>query len=495
MNKYLILLIFLLPFSAFSQENAFEKAKKYFQNDTLKLNALAFLENNIDAHYSLKCYYTDSLGQKVDFDEFSYSNFNESQEQVTNRKLKLFTEKIEDKSVLTADNLIEIINRAFENWNRQWNKNLSFDDFCNYLLPYKIQSEPIENWQPIFENRFSYLGNGLNLPSEICKNVNNSLKTWFFSSWSFEKRETPFCLSPSQMLFRKQGYCQDLCALSAYVMRSLGVACSVDFTPAWATSSYDHSWCSFIDENGKHRAFEGVTGNADDFVIFREPSKVFRIAYAKQPSALAMQVPENEIPNSHLRRKNIIDVTDKYWRTTSAKFFLFSKIKNSEKQAIAGQARNDRAFNVAYLSVFNGLAWRVADWAKIENDSATFNKISVGAVYLPMNFENKKLSPVGFPVLINANKTVKELKINKQKPINITVTEAPQYLFYRIGKKYTFYYWDEKWVNAGTKTATESKVLTFDNIPSNTIYLLVPEYSQKKERIFTVKENGEIERW
>jgi hypothetical protein len=210
-----------------------------------------------------------------------------------------------------------------------------------------------------------------------------------------------------------------------------------------------------------------------------------------------MQVPENEIPASHLRRKNIIDVTDKYWRTTSVKLSLsfLRKQESPENRAIAGQARNDRAFDIAYLAVFNGLAWRVADWAKAENDSATFNKISVGAVYLPMNYENKKLSPAGFPVLIKADRAVKELKINKQKPINITVAEAPQYLFYRIGKKYTFYYWNGEWVKVGTKTATESKILTFDNIPSNTLYLLVPEYSQKKERIFTVNEKGEIERW
>jgi hypothetical protein len=465
----------------FAQQSAFDTARQHYraQGDTLKLKALAFLEDNIDVHDALKCYYTDSLGRKIDFNELSYPNYNASKEALNALQLKLYTEKIEDKSVLTAENLIEIINRSFENWQREWNKNLSFDDFCDYLLPYKVQNEPIENWYHIFENKFSYLSNNLSSPSEICKNVNANLKTWFFSSWAYEKRDAPFCLSPSQLLFRQEGHCQDMCNLSVYALRSLGVACSIDFTPAWATSSFNHWWCSFIDENGKHRAFEGTTGNAENFVIFREPGKVFRLGYRKQNSALAAKISKSEIPKGHLQMENIIDVTNEYWRTTSIKCAINNKVKS----------------DIAYLAIFNAMQWKPVDWAKISNDTATFSKLAVGVVYLPMNYENGKTSSSGFPVLINSDKTTKTLKINKQELINITVTEAAQYLFYRIGKKYTFFFWDGKWVNAGTKTATVDKILTFNNIPSNTVYLLVPEYSQRKDRIFTVNEKGEIERW
>ena len=88
-----------------------------------------------------------------------------------------------------------------------------------------------------------------------------------------------------------------------------------------------------------------------------------------------------------------------------------------------------------------------------------------------------------------------ELIPNYNNLISVKLFEKPKYLIYRIGKKYTFLYWDKKWINAGEKQATESKELIFDKIPSNTIYLLIPEYSQKKERIFTINDNNELEYW
>ena len=41
--------------------------------------------------------------------------------------------------VITAEYLIDNIDRAFDNWQkRPWNRSLSFEDFCEYLLPYRV---------------------------------------------------------------------------------------------------------------------------------------------------------------------------------------------------------------------------------------------------------------------------------------------------------------------------------------------------------------------
>jgi hypothetical protein len=336
----------------------------------------------------------------------------------------------------------------------------------------------LEDWQKIFYDKFSFLAK--NTAADICNSVNSNLKTWFFSSFAFEDRtELDYCLSPSQLLFREQGNCQDLCNLSVYAMRTLGLACGIDFTPAWATSSYNHWWCTYIDEQNRRRPFEGVTGAADDFVVFREPSKVFRITYREQPAALANRIPSGEIPNGHLRMKNITDVTPQYWRTTSATC-------NISKQTNNG---------ITYIGVFNALNWKPVDWCEIKNGTALFQNLSVGAVYIPLNYENGKTAPAGNPVLIRPDKSTQELAPDYNHKITVTVTEAPKYLIYRSGKKYIFFYWDNKWISAGTKTANETKMLSFENIPANTLYLLVPEYSEKKERIFTITEKGETERW
>ena len=481
MRKFLLILISgFTSIAIFAQSSIFEQAKKHYSqpNDSLKRQAVEFIEKNIDEHYSMIVGYQNSAGKKVNFDELTYPNFKESQQALKKMNLTAKTDRKNDVNQLKYNDLIEIIERGFSAWSKSWNKNLSFNDFCNYLLPYKIGNEPFENWYSTFEQKFSHLQKGKN-PREVVDISNTDLQKWFFSSWSFEKREVAYTLSPSQLLFREQGHCLDLCNLSAYVMRLMGVAVCVDFTPAWATSAYDHAWCAYIDENNKFKPFEGVKGKSADFVIFREPGKVFRVAYAKQPEALASILPPHEIPTSHLKQKNIIDVTDSYWRTADVNCTITEVSKNK----------------ISYISVFNASKWKIVGWGKVTDNKAFFDKLPVGVVYLPQNFENGKTSIAGDPFLIRANKSITYLKPDYDKKINVTVTEAPKYLYYRTGKKYAFYYWDNAWKHAGTKTATESKVLTFENVPSNTIYILIPEYSEKKERIFTINQKGEIERW
>ena len=47
--------------------------------------------------------------------------------------------KIYDAHIITAEYLIDNIDCAFDNWQkRPWNRSLSFEDFCEYLLPYRI---------------------------------------------------------------------------------------------------------------------------------------------------------------------------------------------------------------------------------------------------------------------------------------------------------------------------------------------------------------------
>ena len=480
-----IVLSCFLVLPSFAQDDVFLKVKKHYEatGETLKAKAVDFIDENIDIHSSCCYVWKDSTGKAFDFNELEYNNFNESRaalkQLIETYRLRPVRMEVKDREQMTEGILKDIIERGFESWNKPWNKNLSFDDFCDYLLPYRVQNEPFENWQENFSVRFSALAK--DKASDICNSANNQLKQWFFSSFAFEDRMgLRYMLSPSQMLFRKQGMCEDLCALSVYVMRTLGLACSVDFTPAWATSSYAHYWCTFIDETNVHRPFEGVTGTAADFVVYREPSKVFRISYRSRPDALAAQIPSEQIPPGHLRLANIIDVTKNYWRTAQ----LNSKLKKLP------------ANGITYIAVFNALNWYPVDWTKPQEEGDyTFNDLSVGVIYLPVNYENEQYIVAGYPVLIHADKKTTELVPDYNNKITINITEAPKYLKYRTGKKYSFYYWDDHWISAGTKVASDSKSLAFEEIPSNTVYLLVPEYSEGKERIFTVNKTGEIERW
>ena len=62
------------------------------------------------------------------------------------------------------------------------------------------------------------------------------------------------------------------------------------------------------------------------------------------------------------------------------------------------------------------------------------------------------------------------------------------------GKEYILYFWNNKWVEAGRKTASNGP-LVFSNVPSNAIYWLVEKDSREEERIFTVSEDGKQVWW
>lgn len=62
-----------------------------------------------------------------------------------------------DIHVITADYLIRNIDQAFVVWKkRPWNKDLSFDDFCELILPYRIGDETLEDWRSVYSEEFSF---------------------------------------------------------------------------------------------------------------------------------------------------------------------------------------------------------------------------------------------------------------------------------------------------------------------------------------------------
>ena len=55
--------------------------------------------------------------------------------------------KVMDSEVVDADYLAENIEYAFRAWELPWARSLSFEEFCRYLLPYKMGNEAPERWR------------------------------------------------------------------------------------------------------------------------------------------------------------------------------------------------------------------------------------------------------------------------------------------------------------------------------------------------------------
>jgi hypothetical protein len=127
--------------------------------------------------------------------------------------------------------------------------------------------------------------------------------------------------------------------------------------------------------------------------------------------------------------------------------------------------------------------------------------MACGVVYLPMIYKNGKEIPASDPYILMSNGTVEKLKTDKTHLRKITIEQKKNYLIFRAKASYTLYYWDTtgKWISLGSKTPGAlifpNTYLQYENTPFNALFILIPEYSEGKERPFTIDNNGKINWW
>lgn len=467
---------------------AFEEVLNEFKDDELKRKAAFFIFNNMKNHYSETVIWVDSLGKALDYDELNYSDYKTSihafRQKTRLNKVKPKISRIFDGDTISADYIINHINMILKTWNKPWNKHLEFEDFCEYVLPYRVMNEPVQYYQNIFFERFepfldSLSDNGVDYELQCL--VNMEIHKGYQNT--FQREDPRYRLplqGPLNLMHRKQGDCTNMVNYASYAMRSLGVPVTVDFTPWYSTSTGRHFWNVTWDKNGKASIFVGTRNNPGTYLIPRELGKVFRFKYSNNKDWIAHFLPENKLPHGFFRKKHIFDVTPEYGPCTDLVFNL--------------NVKTDSPY--AYISVFNGLNWKAVFFGKLNSQNKVcFKNMGRGAVYLPQIFKNNRFHSVAYPKLLRKDGTIEELRPDLKRRRCISIKEAEKYLIFRPGKKYALYYWDGKWKQLGLKVAQNHQALHFHDVPLNALLLLVPEYTNKKDRVFTIDVNGNREWW
>lgn len=466
----------------------FEQVLTHYHNsgDSLKFKAACFLLGHINTHYSKGMVWVDTTGRAVDFNELDYNSFDESLAAFDT--LKAVTAGINAKAIvyrdadtLSASFLIDNIENAFKAWQYPWNRELPFVDFCEYILPYRVSTEPVQEWRKAYfekNNRLLSQLKNSGLDYEACELINNSVSSSFFSTYNIGKRQEPIpLLGPLNLLHRMQGDCADLVNYTAYCMRSMGIPATVDFVPYWGTSSGRHFWNVTLDENGKPNYFMGGKENPGEYAIYKELPKVYRITYQEQPGCIGAKINNDSIPDDMLKMANLKDVTSKYVKTTGLELDLGVKH--------AGQA--------VFLCVHNNLKWKPV-CGEIANSAGRvhFKDIGCGIIYLPMVLKNMKFYPVDYPYCINHSGKIERKIPDREVKQQLVMNEEEGYLIYRPGKIYKLYYWDNKWRMLKREIYKNGNKLIFNNIPKNSVLVMIPEYTWGKERPFTIGDNSRI---
>lgn len=377
-----------------NRDELFQVIRHYQEKgDSLRLKAALFLIENMADKY----YYT---GKAID----EYYTFIDSVYQIQQEEYDIpaiyggFSNKAQylkeqptlngDAQTLSADYLIENIEEAFAVWNRPWNQHLSFEEFCELVLPYRVGSEIPESWRSLYRKRFEPFlqSDTIQTAQQACTTINNELikQTIHITQSSV----LPIDLCPTTLANIKFGLCGDYANQAVFAMRSVGIPVAVEIVPHWGDNNNSHVFNVVYDNNGRSHDFSGSEQNPDEHLIrFKNAiPKVYRKTFGKQSSSLAMQHKNEAIPPFFMNA-NLLDVTDNYP-------FIGAK-------DITIPLPEQPNHNFAYLCVFDPHGWIPVAWGNINGDKAYFKAVGPNIVYQTALYRDEKLEPIGDPFLLD----------------------------------------------------------------------------------------------
>lgn len=132
--------------------------------------------------------------------------------------------KVNDSHAVTAEYLISNIEHAFMVWQKQpWGKDVTFNDFCEFILPYRIEDEPLENWKEYYYNKYQPVLDSLLTTNKIEDAASIICDYLTRDPWTFILNMPTPHLGADYLFTERSGSCRDRCDLATYVMRSLGI--------------------------------------------------------------------------------------------------------------------------------------------------------------------------------------------------------------------------------------------------------------------------------
>lgn len=167
--------------SCVGSESKYDKALKNFENDSLKFQAVKFLIENIDDHHGVVISYRDDNDNVVDDELKSYIGEN------TNVFLDsigaiIMVEELMDSVVMSSDYLISDVENAFKFYeNNPLGLKVDQDVFHNYILPYRIGVEELNDWRAYFNKRYTKHLQSFNRSYEmrsLLQVINNEKNPW-----------------------------------------------------------------------------------------------------------------------------------------------------------------------------------------------------------------------------------------------------------------------------------------------------------------------------
>lgn len=361
-----------------------EKVLEHYQDQPLKLEAARFLIANMAPHHSYEGWEIDSLKQvkrikmltgRIDgkvlrrWKSFDFRN----------------SSVIRDVDVVKADVLIDNIDLAFEAWNRRpWSKCYTFEEFCEYVLPYRIDNEPFEDWRRAYYERYSPILDSLYQGSDVVEAAR--IMAEYLKGEGFCKCNE-FSLPHLGALFlldTRVGYCRENCDIATYVMRALGLPITMDFYKMSPSYNSRHFWSALIDTTGLAVPFNYAEDKVtrQQSIPEKKKGKVYRLFYDIQTEKLDGLYADESVP-PFFRNFFLSDVSEEYFPNSHVEMELDEDIDD----------------DWGYLCVFTGSELSPIDVARVRGSRVRFDNVEPELIYFPACNRMGRMCAIGYPFL------------------------------------------------------------------------------------------------
>lgn len=208
-----------------------EAVLNHYKEDSLKLEAARFLIRNMPYHHS-KCEYFLSPDGKKFRSEVLYAKSEEEgkryRDSLMRKGFGMEQRQVPDITAIDSSFLIRNIESAFAVWKKPWAKEVPFEDFCRYILPYRAQTEALSALREEIVERFIPLLDSARVatPMEACILLNEKLSHLI----RYKKTGFPFYATIDETYRFGVGLCEGLCNVGTFIMRAVGIPVAVDMT-------------------------------------------------------------------------------------------------------------------------------------------------------------------------------------------------------------------------------------------------------------------------
>ena len=385
-----------------SNRSELESLLNHYKDNPEKLAAARFLIENMPPHRS---YQGDEIHQ---YYEIARSVLASDLTPVQQRDSLLHVcddmfpglddRTVSDIRVIKADFLIRSIDQAFDDWkNRPWARHLTFDEFCEWLLPYKaVELQEMDSWRDTLSTFFTWGLNNMVHDDDTYETTFNAAQTirneinWRVKPYGVFMRKGYPLLSAELLPRQTFGNCLDYVTLGVLTYRSVGIPCVIDETPFWGRFRSGHSWYTILNNRGEELTSEwdisSVPGRS--FFIDKRIPKVYRNTYAiNRERQKYLKESAYRHPFSMCQK----DVTASYFNTSDLAIPVFKDIRLAEKYV--------------YIATFTGMNtdWSVVDYGILRRGKALFHDMGRNILYIALGYNGNDLVPISKPFILHTD--------------------------------------------------------------------------------------------